>query len=93
MKSYTTPLNVPPRVVHSAWEWTSHLAVRQQAPIVAQKSGAQPVLPGDQLILTARLDRVIRGLWKFSTTAYVGDMEVSSAEMMVAPGDPPAKSA
>ena len=53
----------------------------------------QPVLPGDQLILTARLDRVIRGLWKFSTTAYVGDMEVSSAEMMVAPGDPPAKSA
>ena len=53
----------------------------------------QPVLPGDQLILTAKLDRVIRGLWKFSTVAYVGDKEVSSAEMMVAPGDPPAKSA
>lgn len=53
----------------------------------------QPVLPGDQLILTARLERVIRGLWKFSTVAYVGDKEVSSAEMMVAPGDPPAKSA
>lgn len=53
----------------------------------------QPVMPGDQLILTARLDRVIRGLWKFSTVAYVGDKEVSSAEMMVAPGDTPAKSA
>lgn len=53
----------------------------------------QPVLPGDQLILTARLERVIRGLWKFSTVAYVGDKEVSSAEMMVAPGDLPAKSA
>jgi 3-hydroxyacyl-[acyl-carrier-protein] dehydratase len=52
----------------------------------------QPVLPGDQLILTAKLERVIRGLWKFSTIAYVGDKEVSSAEMMVAPGDPPAKS-
>lgn len=52
----------------------------------------QPVLPGDQLILTAKLERVIRGLWKFSTVAYVGDKEVSSAEMMVAPGDPPAKS-
>ncbi len=53
----------------------------------------QPVMPGDQLILTARLERVIRGLWKFSTVAYVGDKEVSSAEMMVAPGDTPAKSA
>lgn len=52
----------------------------------------QPVLPGDQLILTARLERVIRGLWKFSTVAYVGDTEVSSAEMMVAPGEVPAKS-
>jgi 3-hydroxyacyl-[acyl-carrier-protein] dehydratase len=52
----------------------------------------QPVLPGDQLILTARLDRVIRGLWKFSTVAYVGDKEVSSAEMMFAPGEAPAKS-
>lgn len=46
----------------------------------------QPVLPGDQLILTANLDRVIRGLWRFSTVAYVGDKEVSSAVMMVAPG-------
>jgi 3-hydroxyacyl-[acyl-carrier-protein] dehydratase len=47
----------------------------------------QPVMPGDQLVLTANLDRVIRGLWKFSAVAYVGDKEVSSAEIMVAPGE------
>ena len=47
----------------------------------------KPVEPGDQLILTAKLERQVRGIWKFSTVAYVGDNEVTSAEMMVAPGD------
>jgi 3-hydroxyacyl-[acyl-carrier-protein] dehydratase len=45
----------------------------------------KPVEPGDQLILTARLERQMRGIWKFSTVAYVGDDEVTSAAMMVAP--------
>jgi 3-hydroxyacyl-[acyl-carrier-protein] dehydratase len=45
----------------------------------------KPVEPGDQLILTAKLERSLRGIWKFSTAAYVGDVEVTSAEMMVAP--------
>ncbi len=45
----------------------------------------KPVEPGDQLILTAKLERSLRGIWKFSTIAYVGDQEVTSAEMMVAP--------
>lgn len=45
----------------------------------------QPVRPGDQLILTAKLERTIRGIWKFSTVAYVADAEVASAAMMVAP--------
>ena len=45
----------------------------------------KPVEPGDQLILTAKLERQMRGIWKFSTVAYVGDDEVTSAEMMVAP--------
>jgi len=45
----------------------------------------KPVVPGDQLILTAKLERQMRGIWKFSTVAYVGDDEVTSAEMMVAP--------
>jgi 3-hydroxyacyl-[acyl-carrier-protein] dehydratase len=45
----------------------------------------KPVEPGDQLILTAKLERSIRGIWKFNTVAYVGENEVTSAEMMVAP--------
>jgi 3-hydroxyacyl-[acyl-carrier-protein] dehydratase len=45
----------------------------------------KPVEPGDQLILTAQLERRVRGIWKFSTVALVGDEEVASAEMMVAP--------
>ena len=45
----------------------------------------KPVEPGDQLILTAKIERQMRGIWKFSTVAYVGENEVTSAEMMVAP--------
>jgi 3-hydroxyacyl-[acyl-carrier-protein] dehydratase len=45
----------------------------------------KPVEPGDQLVLTARIERQMRGIWKFSTVAYVGADEVTSAEMMVAP--------
>jgi 3-hydroxyacyl-[acyl-carrier-protein] dehydratase len=53
----------------------------------------KPVVPGDQLVLTAKLERQMRGIWKFSTVAYVGDDEVTSAEMMVAPetSKPPAQ--
>jgi 3-hydroxyacyl-[acyl-carrier-protein] dehydratase len=45
----------------------------------------KPVEPGDQLILTATFERAFKGIWKFDTIAYVGDKEVASAEMMVAP--------
>lgn len=45
----------------------------------------RPVEPGDQLILTAKLQRQMRGIWKFEAAAYVGDVEVASAELMVAP--------
>jgi 3-hydroxyacyl-[acyl-carrier-protein] dehydratase len=45
----------------------------------------KPVEPGDQLILTAKIERVMRGIWKFSAVAYVGEDEVCSCEMMVAP--------
>src|SRR5688572_2216708 len=53
----------------------------------------KPVEPGDQLILTAKLERSFKGIWKFNTIAYVGETEVTSAEMMVAPetSKPPAK--
>jgi len=45
----------------------------------------RPVEPGDQLILTAQLQRQMRGIWKFAATALVGEVEVASAELMVAP--------
>jgi 3-hydroxyacyl-[acyl-carrier-protein] dehydratase len=46
----------------------------------------RPVLPGDQLVLKATLERRIRSIWKFATTAEVNGEEVCSAEMMVMPG-------
>jgi len=45
----------------------------------------KPVEPGDQLVLTVALERALKGIWKFSSTALVGDIEVAHAEMMVAP--------
>ena len=51
----------------------------------------RPVEPGDQLILKATLERSLRGIWKFATVAEVDGVEVTSAEMMVAPGTGAAK--
>ncbi len=45
----------------------------------------RPVVPGDQLLLTAQLQRSLRGIWRFSTVALVGEEEVAHADMMVAP--------
>ena len=45
----------------------------------------KPVIPGDQLILKATVQRALKGIWKFETMAMVGDTEVAHAEMMVAP--------
>jgi 3-hydroxyacyl-[acyl-carrier-protein] dehydratase len=45
----------------------------------------KPVTPGDQLILTARLERNLKGIWRFSAVAYVGTDEVASADMMLTP--------
>ena len=46
----------------------------------------KPVGPGDQLVLKARLERALRGIWKFSTVAEVDGAEVASATMLVSPG-------
>lgn len=46
----------------------------------------RPVLPGDQLRLEARLERRIRTIWKYSTSATVEGVEVVGADMMVMPG-------
>src|SRR6516225_4313455 len=45
----------------------------------------RPVVPGDQLILTAQVLRAFKGIWRFATAAYVGTDEVASADMMLAP--------
>ena len=45
----------------------------------------RPVVPGDQLVLSAQLERSLRGIWRFSTAALVGAHEVAQADMMVAP--------
>ncbi|MET0281382.1 MAG: 3-hydroxyacyl-ACP dehydratase FabZ [Steroidobacteraceae bacterium] len=45
----------------------------------------RPVEPGDQLILTAQVARSMKGIWKLTTAAYVGDVQAVSAEMMLFP--------
>ena len=45
----------------------------------------RPVEPGDQLLMKAKLERALRGIWKFSTSAEVAGHEVAAATMMVAP--------
>ncbi len=45
----------------------------------------RPVEPGDQLILTAKVERNMKGIWKLSTAAYVGENEAASAQMMLFP--------
>lgn len=42
----------------------------------------RPVEPGDQLILSATLDRMKGGIVKFSTQATVDDVVVAEAELM-----------
>jgi 3-hydroxyacyl-[acyl-carrier-protein] dehydratase len=44
----------------------------------------KPVLPGDQLILTAKLERNMRGIWRVTTTGYVGDDVVCEADLLLA---------
>ena len=46
----------------------------------------RPVEPGDQLTLSATLERTLRGIWKMATVATVGDAEAATAELMLAPG-------
>lgn len=45
----------------------------------------KPVAPGDQLLLTSRVERSFKGIWRFSALARVGNDEVAHAHLMVAP--------
>jgi 3-hydroxyacyl-[acyl-carrier-protein] dehydratase len=42
----------------------------------------KPVGPGDQIILNVKIDRVLKGIWKYSGTASVSDEVVAEASMM-----------
>lgn len=42
----------------------------------------KPVTPGDQILIKAQVVRNLRGIWKFSAQAMVGDALVSEAELM-----------
>jgi 3-hydroxyacyl-[acyl-carrier-protein] dehydratase len=43
----------------------------------------KPVMPGDQLLLCANLERRVQATLQFSTRALVGENEVASAELMM----------
>ena len=42
----------------------------------------KPVSPGDQLMLNVKIDRVLKGIWKYKAQAKVDDQIVAEAEMM-----------
>ena len=42
----------------------------------------KPVSPGDQIVLKVRIDRILRGIWKYSGLAMVDDAVVAEAEFM-----------
>ena len=46
-----------------------------------------PVGPGDQLTLRARIDRHLKGIWKFSAEARVGERLAAEAQLMCAMRD------
>lgn len=42
----------------------------------------KPVSPGDQILLHVKIDRIIRGIWKYSGQALVDGQVVAEAEFM-----------
>jgi 3-hydroxyacyl-[acyl-carrier-protein] dehydratase len=42
----------------------------------------KPVTPGDQLVMTVRLERQVRGIWKYNAEAKVADVLVAEASLM-----------
>ncbi|MCX7627656.1 MAG: 3-hydroxyacyl-ACP dehydratase FabZ [Methylophilaceae bacterium] len=42
----------------------------------------RPVSPGDQLLLQVKIDRIVRGIWKYSGRALVDDSLVAEAELL-----------
>lgn len=42
----------------------------------------KPVSPGDQLILKVRIDRIMRGIWKYNAQALVDNAVVAEADLL-----------
>ena len=42
----------------------------------------KPVSPGDQIVLTVKIDRILKGIWKYIGVAKVDGVVVAEAEMM-----------
>jgi 3-hydroxyacyl-[acyl-carrier-protein] dehydratase len=42
----------------------------------------KPVSPGDQLILKVKIDRIMRGIWKYSAQALVDNAVVAEADLL-----------
>ena len=42
----------------------------------------KPVSPGDQIILKVKIDRILKGIWKYSGVATVDGILVAEASMM-----------
>lgn len=42
----------------------------------------RPVSPGDQLVLEVKIDRIMRGIWKYSARALVDDALVAEADLL-----------
>jgi 3-hydroxyacyl-[acyl-carrier-protein] dehydratase len=42
----------------------------------------RPVTAGDQLVMTVRLERQVRGIWKYQAVAKVDDVLVAEASLM-----------
>lgn len=42
----------------------------------------KPVSPGDQIVLNVKIDRILKGIWKYSGVASVDGAIVAEAQMM-----------
>ncbi len=42
----------------------------------------KPVSPGDQIIINVKIDRILKGIWKYKGVATVDDKVVAEASMM-----------
>lgn len=42
----------------------------------------KPVSPGDQIILNVKIDRILKGIWKYTGVARVDGVVVAEAQMM-----------